>query len=136
RVHEKAVPAVDDLVAGPGIGARQEADELVGAGAADDARRIEPVAPGDRLAQRHRPAIGIAVDLLRLGAIGLDGARARTERALVRGEADDARHALDLGLAADIGSDVEDAGPRCRVLAHIDRPLARNPKAAGAKGLA
>src|SRR6185312_13908948 len=101
RVHEEAVPAVEHFVAGAGIAAREHADELVRAGAADDALRIEPVAPRQGLAQLDGGAVGIAVDLARRGAISLDGARAWAERALIRSEADDARDAGHFRLAAD-----------------------------------
>src|SRR5690349_24205664 len=53
-LHEKAVAAVDHFIAGTGIAAGEELDELVGAGAADDARSVESVAPRQRLAQLDR----------------------------------------------------------------------------------
>ena len=53
-VHAEAVPAVDDLAPGPGVGLGQEGDDLVGAGAAEDARRVEAVHLGDRLRAGRR----------------------------------------------------------------------------------
>ena len=114
RVHQKAVPAVQHLVAGAGISAQQQRDQLVRAGAADDPRRVEPVLAADRLAQRLGAAVGIAVDLVGQRPIGGDRLRARAERAFVRGEADRPLDPGDLGLAADIGGDVEDARARRR----------------------
>ncbi len=42
-VHPEAVLGMDDLGAGAGVGLRQEGDDLVRSGAADDARRVEAV---------------------------------------------------------------------------------------------
>ena len=72
RIHQEAVPAVEHLVARPGIGAQQQADQFVRAGAADDAVRVEPVMAAERGAQFRRAAVGIAVDLLGQRAIGGD----------------------------------------------------------------
>ena len=44
RIHQEAVGAVDRLVARAEIGARQQVDQVVGAGAADDAVGVEPEA--------------------------------------------------------------------------------------------
>ncbi len=81
RVHQKPVPAVQHLVARPGIAAQQQPDQFVRAGAADDARRVEPVMAADRLAQLAGVAVGIAVDVAGQRAIGgdraLGSARAR-----------------------------------------------------------
>src|SRR5690349_24563694 len=131
-LHEKAVAAVDHFIAGTGIAAGEELDELVGAGAADDARSVESVAPRQRLAQLDRAAIGITVELAGNRAIGGHRAWARAKRALVRGKPDEPVDALDLGLAADIGSDVEDARTRLRRSDHGDAA----PSAVAGNGLA
>ena len=47
-VHQEAVRAVEHLVARTGVGAHQELDQLVGAGAADDPVGIELEAAADR----------------------------------------------------------------------------------------
>src|SRR3546814_1803967 len=51
-VHEEAVLAVEHLVARACVGAHQQADQLVGAGAADDARSVQRFRFGNGLAQR------------------------------------------------------------------------------------
>ena len=73
-VNEKAMRGVDRLVARAEIGAGQQVQQLVGAGAADDAGRIEAVELGDRLAQGSGRAIGVTREVGRRGEIGLDGA--------------------------------------------------------------
>ena len=52
RVDQEAVQGVDRLVAVGEVGARQQIEQIVGAGAADDAVGIEPIHAPDRLAQR------------------------------------------------------------------------------------
>src|SRR6202030_1477961 len=98
----------------PGIGALQQRDQLVRAGAADDARRVEPMMPPERLAQPGGAAIRVAVDLAGEGLVRGDRLRAGAERAFVRGEPDRPRHAFGVRLAADVRRNVEDArsGPR------------------------
>ena len=58
RVDEESVLRVDRLVAGRDIGLGEQGQELVGAGAADDAVGVEPVGGGDRLAQRRAEPSG------------------------------------------------------------------------------
>jgi len=58
-VDRETVADVDDLVAGAGIGARDQMQDLVRAGAVDDARRIEVVMRRQCLAQRGRAGVGI-----------------------------------------------------------------------------
>ena len=111
-VHQEAVRAVEHLVAGPGIGAHQQLDQLVGAGAADHALGIEVEAGADRLAQRPGTAVRVTVHDRDRRAQGRDRPGARPERRLVGRELDDIRHALDLGLAADVGLDLQNAGAR------------------------
>src|SRR5579864_1646431 len=97
--------------------------------------------PAERGAQFSRAAIGIAVDLAGQSAISGDRLGARPERALVRRQAD---RALDPGrrrLAADIGSDIEDARPGDRggrgrhrlnlLLWRRYRPMPETPRTAG-----
>ena len=59
RIDQEAVRGVDRLVAVGEIGARQQVEQIVGAGAADDAGRIEPEGAADRLAQVGRRAVRI-----------------------------------------------------------------------------
>ena len=102
--------AVEHLVAGAGIGPQQQRDQLVRAGAADDASGIERMSPPERCTELLGIALWVAVDLARQRAVGGQRLGAGPERALVRGETDRALDAGDLRLAADIGRDVEDAG--------------------------
>ena len=53
RVHQKAVRGMNRLVAIGQIGARDQVEQVVGAGAANDARRIEAEDAADRFAQRR-----------------------------------------------------------------------------------
>ena len=89
RVHQKAVPAVEHLVARPGIGADQQRRS------ARPSRRRRRCAPGrarDAAPSASRSsvdaAVGIAVHLVGQRAIGGDRLRAGPERAFVRREAD------------------------------------------------
>jgi hypothetical protein len=66
------------------------------------------------MAQFVGAAVGVAVDLAGERAIRGDRLGARPERALVRGQADRPFEAFELGIAADIGGDVEDARSRDR----------------------
>ena len=59
RVNQKAVLGVDRLVAIGEIGARQQIEQIVGAGAANDARGIETEDFADRLPQRGGRAVRI-----------------------------------------------------------------------------
>ena len=107
--------AVQHLVARPGIAAREQTDKLVGAGAADDAFGIETEMGGDGMAQLGRGAVGIPENLVCDIAIGGNSLWTGAERALVRGKTDDALRAGDLGFAADIRRDVENARRAARV---------------------
>src|SRR3546814_3343726 len=57
-------------------------------------------------------AVGIAVELRLLRLVGGNGQRARAQRILIGGKADHAVHAGGLGLATDVGRDLQDAGAR------------------------
>ena len=63
---------VDRLVAVGEIGARQQIEQIVRAGAADDAVGVEPVGASDRFAQLGRRAVGIILEVLAGRAIGGD----------------------------------------------------------------
>ncbi len=111
-IDQEAVPRVDHLVARADEGMRQQVQQLIGAGAADNARRIESERPPDRLPQQSRGAVGIVVQGRSGRAIGLDRLLARAERRFVRRQLE---HALDAGrraLARHIGVDRQHAGTR------------------------
>ena len=116
RIDQKAVRGVDRLVAVLQIGARQQVEQIVGAGAADDAGRIEAERAADRLAQFGRCAVRIILQMPPDRRVGLDRLRARAERRLVRRELEDLRDAGRAALARHIGLDVEHAGTRLRTL--------------------
>ncbi len=134
RINQEAVRGVDRLVAVGQIGVGDEIEQIVGAGAADDAVGIEPESAPDRLAQLGRGAVRIVLEMLGERAIGGDRLRARAERRLVRGKLDHARDAGRRAPARHIGIDGEHAGARlrtkrgghftpCRGLWLLDRPL-------------
>ena len=103
---------VDRLVAVGEIGARQQIQQVVGAGAADDAVGIEPERAPDRLAQLARRAVRIILaDASATDLIGRDRARARPERRLVRRQLEHLGDARRAALAGHIGLDIEHAGP-------------------------
>ena len=62
------------------------------------------------VAQLHRPAVRVHMDMADSGGIGLAGLPAGAEGILVGRQLHRLGHALDARLAADIGGDVEDAG--------------------------
>src|SRR3546814_16353549 len=80
--------AVEHLVARAGIALDQELDQLVGPGAADDPRLVQPVASGDRRPEVGRGTVRITVQIAGEGPVGGDGARAGAARALVRSQPD------------------------------------------------
>src|SRR3546814_4609250 len=60
------------------------------------------------LPQHRGAAVGIAVELRLLRLVGGNGQRARAQRILIGGKADHAVHAGGLGLATDVGRDLQD----------------------------
>ena len=64
RIDEEAIFRIDRLIAGTQIGMGEELQDLVRARAADDVRRLETVARGDRLAQFMRRTVGIEFETL------------------------------------------------------------------------
>src|SRR6476620_4549051 len=64
---------VDRLVTWAEIRGGEQVEQLVGARAADDARRVEPVELGDCLAQRPGRAVRVARQGLGARKVGLDG---------------------------------------------------------------
>ena len=111
RIDQKSVRGVDRLVAVDEIGMRQQVQQIVGTGAADDAVGIEPERPPDRLAQFARRAVGVVLEMIGARLIGRDRARARPERRLVRRQLEHFGHARRAALAGHIGLDIEHAGP-------------------------
>src|SRR5580693_8360497 len=85
--------------------------EIVGAGAADDAVGIEPERMPDRLAQIARRTVRIILQMIGGGLVGRDRARARPERRLVRRQLEYLGHARCAALAGHIGRNIEHAGP-------------------------
>src|SRR5262249_6473933 len=109
---EEAVLAVQDLVARAGISTHQQADQLVGAGAADDLVSRQTMPRGDGDAQLLLAAIGIAMQFLREVAVGADGCRRRAERALIGGKPDHPLLSRQLRIATLVGFDIEDSRTR------------------------
>ena len=124
RIDQEAVRGVDRLVAAAEIGVRQQVQQLVGAGAADDARRDRARRRGrsPRAARSpSRPDSPRRCSPTRL--IGLDRLRARPERRLVGGQLEDLRDARRAALAGHIGVDLEHAGARLRALGRGHRVI-------------
>ena len=71
-IDEKSVGGVDRLVTVAEIGVGDEVQQIVRAGAADDAAGIEPEGVSDRFAQRGRGAVGIILQVIGDRAIGGD----------------------------------------------------------------
>ena len=87
-------------------------DDVVGAGAADDALGVEAETLADSRPQGRCRAVRVAV---RVGGTGGDrggDAWRRAEGAFVRGELDHLHAAGELGLAGGVGVDLEDLGTR------------------------
>src|SRR6185437_13504312 len=118
RIDEKAVRGVDRLVAVLEIGAGDQVEQIVGAGAADDARRIEAERLTDRLAQRGRGAVRIILEVLAGLVVGGDRMRARAQRRLVGRELEHLGDAGRAALARDVRGNVEHAGARLRTVGH------------------
>ena len=83
RVHQKAVRGGDRLVAMAEIGVRQQIEDFVRAGAADDAVGVEPEGAADRLAQHPRGAFRIVLQMRRRLLVDFHRLRRRPERGLV-----------------------------------------------------
>ena len=113
RVHQEAVGGGDRLVAVAQIGVRQQIEDFVRAGAADDAVGIEPVGAADRLAQHPRGAFRIVLQMrgrLRVDFLRL---RRRPERGLVGGQLEHlAARLRHRRLAGRVGRNIENAGIR------------------------
>src|SRR4029079_16148307 len=113
RVDQKTMGGGDRLVALFEIGMRQQIEDLVRAGAADDAVRIEPEGAADRLAQDAGCAFRIILQMC--GGLLVDGKRLRRrpERRLVGGQFEHlAARLRHRALAGGVGRNIEDAGVR------------------------
>ncbi len=110
-VEQEAVLGENRLVALAEIGVRQHGQQLVGAGPADDARRVEAVVGRNGIAQRRGIAVGVALQGAGALAEGGNRLRARPERRLV-GRQLDRLHARRKGaFAGNIRIDIENARP-------------------------
>jgi len=99
------VLTIQHLVAGAGVGAHQQRQQLVRAGAANDAFGVEIKPPAQRAAQLSRAAVRVAVHGVGMTAQRFNRLGAGAERPFVGGEAN-----IALVLAADVSGDVENAG--------------------------
>ena len=113
RIHQKAVGGGDRLVAMAEIDVRQQIEDFVGAGAADDAVGIEPEGAADRLAQHARGSFRIILQMRRGFLVDRDGLRRRAERRLVGGQLEHlAARLRHRALARRVGRNIENAGIR------------------------
>ena len=113
RVYHEGGVRDDDLLPGAHERPHEELDELVGPVAQDNVVGVDPMAPGECVAQVEAAAVGIAVQLAECGRDGLLDALRGRQRVLVGGELDgvlDAQLALELldGLPRLIRGDAED----------------------------
>ncbi len=115
RIHQEAVGGADRFVAMAEKGVRQQVEQLIGTGAADDAGGIEPENAADRFAQHPRTAFRIVMQMARGLPVDLDRLRRRPERRLIGRQleylAPRLRHRA---FARRIGCDIENAGVRHR----------------------
>ena len=113
RVHQKAVRGGDRLVALAEIGVRQQVEDFIRAGAADDAVGVEAEGAADRLAQHPRGAFRIVLQMRRDVLVNGHGLRRRPERRLVGRQLEHlAARLRHRGLARRVGRNIEDAGIR------------------------
>ena len=113
RIDQKTILTVNSLVTGPQIGVGQKLQQFVGAGAAHDSIRLQPIAPGDGLAQRRGRTVGIKLELAGRGLIGGDGSGTGAQGRFI------GRQFMDLcslgaALSRNIGLDAENAGAGLR----------------------
>ena len=112
-IHQKAVSGADRLVAAAQIGVRQQIENLVGPGTADDAIGIEPEGAADRLPQHARSALRIVLQMRGRLLVGLDCLRRRAERRLVGRQLEHlAAWLRHRALAGRVRRNIENAGIR------------------------
>jgi hypothetical protein len=104
----------DRFVARAEIGVGEQVQQFVGAGAADDAIRIEAEALADRLTQNARRAFRVVLKMRRAVLVRGDRLRRRAEWGLVGGQLVDFGNAGSLALARGIGGNIENARTRHR----------------------
>ena len=119
RIDEEAMRSVDRLIAIGEIGACQQVQQIVGAGAADDAAWIEPECASDRFAQHGRGAVRIVFQTRAHGLVRGDRARTGPERRLVGRQLEYLGDAAGAALAGHVGLDFEHAGPGLGIHAHL-----------------
>ncbi len=107
---------VNSLVAVGEVGARKQVEQIVGAGAADNAVRIEPERGADCFAQGCRRAVRIILKVLAGRAVGRDCIRARPQRCFVGGELEHLGDARRGALARNVRGNVEHSGSRLRAV--------------------
>ena len=109
-----ATGRIDQLVARPQVGAGEAGEQLVGAGAAGDAGRIEAEARGDRRGEIVVLRLRIEVPLGHGPMGGLDRVRARPQGAFVGGEQGGAGHAVHVRQLDHMAGEIQHARPRLR----------------------
>ena len=101
--------ALNDVVAGLQIGLAEHVEDLVRAAAEDQPLRLQPEGLGDGVAQGRGAAVGIDMQLVDGRGEGGLGLGAAAQDVLIGRQLQRMRDPVDLGLAGDIGGDVEDA---------------------------
>ena len=113
RVHQEAVGGGDRLVAMAEIGVREQIEDFVRTGAADDAVGIEPEGAADRLAQHARSAFRIVLEVVGGRLVGGNGLRRGAERRLIGRQLEHlAARLRHRALAGRVGRNIENAGIR------------------------
>ena len=111
-VGEEAVRGLDGVVAGLKERLREEGEHLVRPAAEDQLLGLQVILARDGLAQAVGAGVGVEGEVQSRLTIGLHRLRARTEHVLVGRELQGVSVARRLGLARDVGRDVQDAGFR------------------------
>ncbi len=109
-VENKTMRAEHHLVARPYIGTGEQSEQLVGAAAADQARRIEAIDPGDGVTQDRGAAFRVEFQTSGRLPEGLYGQFARSQRAFVCREFDRFSNAMRPCASADIGRYLKNSG--------------------------
>ncbi len=113
RVDQETVGGRNRLVAMGEIGVREQIEDFVRAGAADDAVRVESEGAADRLAQHPRCALRIILQMRRGVLVDRNRLRRRPERRLVGGQLEHlAARLRHRALAGRVGRNIENAGIR------------------------
>ena len=109
-VNRKAVAHVDDVVAGPGIAHRNQVEQLVRTGAANNLIAFQIISRAQCFAQRIARRVGIARQRSLCGNHRLGRMRTATQRVFIGRQFDEQTTVIALGLARRVSVDGVDPG--------------------------